>query len=43
MNEASYDNSMSTKENSELTFLATLKQDIGDAGSIIAFSSDVMR
>jgi hypothetical protein len=31
------------KENSELTFLATLKQDIGDAGSIIAFSSDVMR
>ncbi|VDI19783.1 Hypothetical predicted protein [Mytilus galloprovincialis] len=31
------------KEHSEITFLATIKQDIGDSGSIIAFSSDVMR
>ncbi|OWF42735.1 protein kinase C-binding protein NELL1-like [Mizuhopecten yessoensis] len=31
------------RENSEVTFLATVKQEVGDAGSIIAFSSDVIR
>lgn len=31
------------KENNEITFLATVRQEVGDSGSIIAFSSDIIR
>lgn len=31
------------KDSSELTFLATMKQEIGNSGSILAFSSDIYR
>lgn len=31
------------KDNSELTFLITMKQEIGNSGSLVAFSSEVLR
>ena len=31
------------KDNSELTFLATMKQEIGNSGAILAFSSEIFR
>lgn len=31
------------KDNSELTFLITMKQEKGNSGSLLAFSSEVLR
>ncbi|KAJ8315434.1 hypothetical protein KUTeg_007584 [Tegillarca granosa] len=30
-------------ENSDITFLANIKQNLGDSGSVLAFSSDIVR